>query len=206
MDFEVTGKGDHAAWEVAEWVDLKRWESDGLPYEARFKVLYSGKGVYFLVDGTDKTLTTTMTEPFAHLWKEDVYEVFLWPDERHALYFEYEISPTNHELPILVPNVDGKFLGWIPWDYEGDRKIRKATSATGGSMASGADVTGWSAEFFIPFALLRPLGNVPAKRGTRWRANVYRVDHDAGNRTRWVWAPVEKRFHEFSNFGTLVFE
>ena len=95
-------------------------------------MLYSKKGVYILMDGTDRKLTTTMTEPFAHLWKEDVYEVFLWPDERHTFYFEYEISPTNHELPIMVPNVDGKFFGWTPWDYKGRRKIEKATSATGG--------------------------------------------------------------------------
>ena len=205
-DFEVTGKGDNGAWGRAEWVTLRRIEPDGHPYESRFKILHSKKGVYILMDGTDRKLTSTMTKPYAHLWKEDVYEVFLWTDERHPLYFEYEISPTNHELPILVPNIDGKFLGWTPWDYEGGRKIRKATSATGGPAESGAAVTGWRAEFFIPYGLLRPLGNVPPKPGTRWRANFYRVDHDGGTRTRWEWAHVDKRFHEIQNFGTLIFE
>ena len=37
------------------------------------------------------------------LWNEDVFEVFLWTDERYPVYLEYEISPLNHELPILDP-------------------------------------------------------------------------------------------------------
>jgi hypothetical protein len=41
--------------------------------------------------------------------------------------------------------------------------------------------------------------------GTRWRANFYRVDHDDGKRTHWEWAPVEKTFHDYRNFGELLF-
>lgn len=205
-DFEVTGRGDHAAWAAAEWVPLRKRQPDGHPYEARFKLLYSKTGLYVLMDGTDRKLTTTMTKPHAHLWEEDVYEAFFWTDERHPLYFEYEISPTNHELVLLIPNLDGKILGWIPWDYDGGRKIRKATAARGGPAEAGAAVTGWSGEFFVPYALLRPLANVPPKPGTRWRANFYRMDHDGGKRTQWEWAPVGPSFHEFRSFGTLVFE
>ena len=205
-DFEVTGRGDDAAWGKTHWVPLRKRQPDGHAYESRFKILYSKTGVYVLMDGTDRKLTTTMTKAYAHLWEEDVYEVFFWTDERHPLYFEYEISPTNHDLPILIPNIDGKILGWTPWDYEGGRKIRKATSATGGPAESGATVTGWRAEFFIPYALLRPLANVPPKRGTRWRANFYRMDHDGATRTQWDWARVGSSFHEFRKFGTLVFE
>ena len=40
----------------------------------------------------------------------DVFEVFLWTDEKQPIYFEYEISPLGYELPILVPNFGGKFL------------------------------------------------------------------------------------------------
>jgi hypothetical protein len=83
------------------------------------------------------------------LWHEDVFEVFLWPDERHPVYFEYEISPLNKELAILVPNFGGQFLGWRPWHYEKERLIRKATSVTGGPRQSHAAIQGWRAEFFI---------------------------------------------------------
>ena len=91
-------------------------------YDTRFKMLYSSTGLYFLMDATDRKLTATMTEDFMDLWNEDVFEVFLWTDERYPVYLEYEISPFNHELPILIPNFGGQFLGWRPWHYEQDRR------------------------------------------------------------------------------------
>ena len=84
-DFEVTGKGDHAAWQQAEWTALRRRQPDGHPYDSRFKMLYSTTGLYFLMDGTDRTLTATMSEDFMDLWNEDVFEVFLWTDERYPV-------------------------------------------------------------------------------------------------------------------------
>jgi hypothetical protein len=204
-DFEVTGAGDNAAWQQAEWTPMRRRQPEGHPYDTRFKMLYSKTGLYFLMDGTDGKLTAAMNEDFMHLWTEDVFEVFLWTDEKYPVYFEYEISPLNRELPILVPNFGGQFLGWRPWDYDGDRRTRKATTVTGGPKQSNAAIKGWRAEFFMPYALLRPLQNVPPKAGTRWRGNFYRMDYDDGKRTQWEWAPVGKTFHEFEKFGDLVF-
>jgi len=204
-DFEVAGTGDHAAWQQVQWTTLRRRQPDGHPFEARFKMLYSTAGLYFLMDGTDRKLTATMNDDFMELWKEDVFEVFLWPDERYPVYFEYEISPLNHELAILIPNLGGRFLGWRPWRYEGERLTRKATSTVGGPKESHASIQGWRAEFFVPYALLTPLQNVPPKSGTRWRANFYRVDYDDGRTTQWDWARVGTSFHEYQKFGELVF-
>jgi len=204
-DFEVTGAGDNAAWKPAEWTALQRRQSDGHPYETRFQMLYSNTGLYVLMDATDRKLTATMTEDFLDLWNEDVFEMFLWPDERHPVYFEYQISPLNKELAILVPNFGGQFLGWRPWHYEKERLTRKATSVTGGPKQSHAAIRGWRAEFFVPYALLRPLQNVPPQPGTRWRANFYRMDYDDGTRTQWMWAPVSGTFHDYQKFGELVF-
>ncbi|MEO2089328.1 MAG: carbohydrate-binding family 9-like protein [Gemmataceae bacterium] len=205
-DFDVTGDGGNKAWEKAEWVPLRKRTATGAAYETKVKMLYSKKGVYVLMDATDKKLSAKMTADFDNLWLEDVFEVFLWPDERDQLYFEYEISPLGYELPIVVPNLDGRIKGWRPWHYEGTRKVRKATTAVGGEVKSGAAVSGWKAEVFIPFELLEPLRNVSPKPGTRWRANFYRMDYDDGKTTSWDWAPVGNSFHEFQKFGTLVFE
>lgn len=204
-DFEVTGTGEHPGWRQAEWTALRRRQTDGHPYESRFKMLYSSTGLYFLMEGSDRKLTATLNEDFLDLWHEDVFEVFLWTDERYPVYFEYEISPLNRELPILIPNFGGEFLGWRPWHYDGDRLTRRATSTIGGPKRSSASIQGWRAEFFIPYALLRPLQNVPPRPGTRWRANFYRVDHDDGRSTAWEWSPVGKTFHEYEKFGDLVF-
>lgn len=204
-DFELTGTGEQPAWGRAEWTPLRRRQPDGHPYDSRFKLLYSSTGLYVLMEGTDRTLTATMNEDFLDLWKEDVFEVFLWTDERYPVYFEYEISPLNRELPILIPNFGGQFLGWRPWHYDRDRATRRETAAIGGPKTPHASIQGWRAEVFIPYALLRPLQNVPPKPGTRWRANFYRMDHDDGKRTEWEWAPVGGSFHEYQKFGDLLF-
>ena len=203
-DFEVTATGESAAWRQVEWTTLPRRKGDH-PYDTRIKLLYSDTGLYVLMEATDRSLTATMTEDFMDLWNEDIFEVFLWTDERYPVYFEYEISPLNRELPIIVPNFGGQFLGWRPWHYEGERLTRRATSTIGGPREPHAAIEGWRAEFFIPFALLKPLQNVPPGPGTRWRANFYRMDYDGGRRSSWEWAPVGKTFHEFEKFGELVF-
>lgn len=205
-DFELTGDGSNPAWQKTPWTALNVRGQAQHAYNARFKMLYSATGVYVLFDGSDARLTATFTDDFENLWTEDVYECFFWTDTEHPVYFEYEISPLGQELPILIPNLGGRFLGWRPWHYDGPRKTRKQVAARGGATKSLGDVTGWSAEVFIPFALLEPLGNVPPKSGTEWRANFYRVDHDDDRSTGWDWSRVGPSFHDFTNFGTLVFE
>ena len=205
-DFEVTGTGDAAAWTPVAWTPLRKRQADGHPYDARVKLLYSKTGVYVLMDGTDAKLTTTSRKDYTNLWEEDVFEAFFWTDEGAPVYFEYEISPMNAELPIMVSNNDGTFMGWLPWYFMGERKTRKATAAKGGPKAPGAAVTGWSAEFFIPFALFKGLKGVPPERGSRWRGNFFRVDYDDGKMTQWDWAPLGPSFHDYRNFGVLIFD
>jgi hypothetical protein len=205
-DFVISGSGDAFAWKKAAWEPLVLRAADGHRYRTLIKMLYSRTGLYVLMQAEDRTITATMNEDFLDLWNEDVFEFFLWPDERYPVYFEYEISPLGYELPILIPNFGGEFLGWRPWHYEGKRKTQKATTAVGGPKRSGARVAGWKAEVFVPYDLLKPLQNVPPQRGTQWRANFYRVDYDDGKKTGWNWARVGASFHEFDKFGTLIFE
>jgi len=205
-DFRVTGSGNAAAWNEADWTQLNKRASGPLAYDTRVKMLYSKTGLYVLMDGTDRRLTASMREDFLDLWTEDVYEFFLWTDERYPVYFEYEISPLGCELPILIPNFGGEFLGWRPWHYEEGRTTAKSVRVVGGPPTPGAQITGWQAEVFVPYDLLKPLQNVPPKPGTKWRANFYRVDYDDAVPTAWDWARVGPSFHEFEKFGTLVFE
>ncbi len=204
-DFKISGSGDAAAWNNTPWIHLTQRSGDTSGYSTRVKILYSGTGIYFLFNCNDKKLTSTMKADNLNLWEEDVVEVFLWPDDSFPVYFEYELSPMNYELPIMVPNYKGNFLGWLPWHYEGERKTRHLTAVTGGKKESGSSVTGWTAEIFIPYKLLTPLNKVPPAPGTRWRANMYRIDYDDGMRS-FSWQKTEKTFHDYKKFGTLVFE
>jgi predicted TIM-barrel fold metal-dependent hydrolase len=205
-DFAINGAGDAPTWEKTDWTPLNLRNSDDHQYKTRVKMLYSATGLYILMDAEDNKISAKIKEDFLNLWNEDVFEFFLWPDEKYSVYFEYEISPLGFELPIIIPNFDGKFFGWRPWHYEGQRKTQKATTVTGGSKQPGAKITGWKAEVFVPYDLLKPLQNIPPQLGTQWRANFYRVDYDMGKTASWDWARVGSSFHEFEKFGTLIFE
>jgi hypothetical protein len=200
-DFQLTGDGSRDEWRKADWIVLTQ-RKGAVSYPSTLKLLHSEKGIYCLFRCEDKKITATFTEDFANLWTEDVVEIFFWTDESAPLYFEYELSPLNYELPILIPNFKGDFLGWRPWQYEGERKTRHATHIE--NDASG-NPTAWTAEIFIPYILLKPLMNVPPKPGQPWRMNAYRVDHDNGH-TSWSWVPVLTNFHDYERFGTLKFE
>lgn len=210
-DFDVTGDGSSEKWNQTDWISLtqrsNQENTDGLA--TRVKVLYSDKGMYFLFHSEDDVLNATFDSDFEELWNEDVVEVFLWTDKSGPHYFEYEISPLNYELPLIVSNIDGELLHWIPfansYHENHDRFIHHKTSVQGGKKESGTEIDSWTAEFFIPFKLLHPLKNIHPVSGTEWRANFYRIDYDHGM-TPWSWQPYETNFHDYKNFGTIVFE
>ncbi len=194
-DFEITGDSTGVPWKEATWVTLPHRGGD-TKYLTKLKLLYSTTGVYCLFYCEDEKITSTLREDFSDLYLEDVVEAFFWTDEATPLYFEYELSPNNFELPILIPNHNGDFLGWLPWHYVGDRKTRHATTITSKS---------WTAEFFISYKLLKPLAQVPPVKGTRWRCNFYRLDYDLGI-SKWSWQSTNGNFHQFEKFGTVIFD
>jgi hypothetical protein len=199
-DFPISGDGNSINWQNEKWLILPEDDSSGVAYQTKLKLLYSDSGIYCLYHCEDRHITATLKEDFSDLFNEDVVEVFFWPDFKVPIYFEYELSPLNHELPLIVPNLNGNFLGWRPWHYEGNRKTRHTIHME----MSGSSVLSWTAEFFIPFALLKPMNNVPPAHGTRWRANFYRIDYDH-DISSWSWKPVKTNFHEYEKFGTVIF-
>jgi len=199
-DFQITGDGSSSNWTSCDWLELSK-SNGNAPYHTRVKMLYSDSGIYCLYNCEDTKIGATLRDDFLDLWNEDVVEAFFWTDESFPIYFEYELSPLNYELPILVPNNKGKFLGWRPWHYEGNRRTKHLTHI----QRKGDDVLSWTAEFYIPYVLLKPLNNVPPRRGTHWRANFYRIDYDIGE-SSWEWQSVRTNFHDYESFGHLVFD
>jgi hypothetical protein len=200
-DFEINGDTAHHQWKYAPWIMLPQRKLTPVSYRTKVKLLYSETGIYTLFWCDDKKITATLKEDMADIYKEDVVEIFFWTDELFPLYFEYELSPLNYELAILVPNMNGTFLGWAPWHYAGERKTKHAATI----IKDGENTVGWVAEFFIPYKLLTPLNNVPPTKGTKWRVNMYRIDYDSGVAT-WSWQPTRANFHDIESFGTWVFD
>ncbi|MHA4807991.1 amidohydrolase family protein [Flavitalea flava] len=205
-DFALSGAGSDDHWKKTDWVTIPNRSPSGDPYSTKVKLLYSDSGLYCLYTCEDKKITATFQKDFQDLWKEDVIEVFLQPDERRPAYLEYELSPLDHELPIFIYNANGKLNSWIPFHYEEGRKTRHTITLLGNS--GGKPVRDWTASFFIPFELLQPLMNPvvsPPKPGTRWKGNLYRIDYDKGENL-WSWNLNSGNFHEYDKFGTFIFE
>ena len=200
-DFTINGNGNAVEWGKVEYLELPKRRSGAMDYKTKMKILYSETGIYCLYQCEDKIITSTIKADFEDIFNEDVVEAFFWPEESSVIYFEYELSPYNYELPILVPNYNGKFLGWRPWHYEGNKKTRHAATIN----KEGNKVVSWTAEFFIPYKLMEPLQNMPPKKGMKWRANFYRIDYDKGT-TYWSWRPTRKNFHDYESFGTIIFD
>lgn len=183
-------------WKKAHWTALDPNREDRRRTDV--KLLYSATGIYFLFRNEDSMISATMQNDFDSLWREDVAEVFLWPDTTRDFYFEYEISPLNKELALLIGGKTSKRTRWQPWPQTSDNRVLHCTKIVRNKE--------WYASFFIPFALMHPLVDGPPKKGTVWRANFYRCDSDPGARAEWSWKQTAKSFHELESFGRLEFQ
>ncbi len=205
-DFDITGDGTSGNWDVAKWVDIKQRAHLDLAMETKVKTLYSKTGIYFLFYNKDPKLDASLTTDGAHLWTEDVVEVFLWPDTTKEIYFEYELSPLNYELSLLLMNIGGKSHRWEAWYLEDNRRVQHKTAIQGGVKESGASIESWTAEFFIPYFLLAPMGQVPPTKGTEWKVNFNRMDYLDKKEIYWSWQDLPGSFHEIKKFGTMLFK
>ena len=206
-DFDITGKGDALQWNSTNWITIPFLMGNGRKNDTKAKLLYSATGIYCLFSCADDVLTVTQQQDGLPLWEEDVVELFLQPDPSQTNYFEYELSPMNYELPLIVFNKAGNLNRWVPFQYPDDRRTRHAVTVRGGEALPGALVQGWTAEFFVPYPLISPLMIAPPVAGSKWKGNLYRIDYDYNNEeTLWALYKNSGNFHEYNNFGFFHFE
>ena len=142
-------------------------------------------------DGRDDGVVATLTRRDDPLWKEDVFEVFLSPNEPPTVYYEFEVNPLaarfdaqieSNEMRRETMRVD------VSWNCSGyQARVRRAPGK-------------WSALLRIPLA---PMA-VPVP--TVWRANFYRIDRGASDEYS-AWSPTFAEpadFHVPGRFGTLL--
>ena len=134
--------------------------------------------------------------PRVKLWDRDVVEMFLgddWDNIRH--YREFEIAPTGD---------------WIDLAIDLDKKSYDHKWRSGWETAARVDrkTHTWYAAARIPLA---SVSRKPVEPGTKWRANLYRIDGlgDDAQRHFLCWQPTcvlnRDPNHVPEHFGTLVF-
>jgi len=142
-------------------------------------------------DGRDDGVVATLTERDAPLWREDVFEVFLSPEEPARTYFEFEVNPLG---ALFDARVESPSLG------RDGMRVATEWSCDGFSARVAVRPGRWSASIRIP---LTPLCG--KTRPERWRANFYRVDRGAEDEYS-AWSPTGVKppdFHVPEKFGVL---
>jgi hypothetical protein len=130
------------------------------------------------------------------LWDRDVVEFFLgddWTDIKH--YREFEIAPTGDYIDLAIDlNKDSYDANWNSgWQRQGRIDEKRHI---------------WYAAARVP---LRAVSEQPVKPGTRWRANLYRIDGLGADPQRhfMCWQPTcvvnRDPNHVPEHFGTLIF-
>jgi hypothetical protein len=131
------------------------------------------------------------------LWDRDVVEFFLgndWTDIKH--YREFEIAPTGDWVDLAIDLSKEKYdANWDSgWQKQG--RIDEANHI-------------WYAAAKVP---LKSVSEKPVKPGTKWRANLYRIDGLGEDPQRhflcWQQTCVVNRDpnHVPEHFGTLIFK
>jgi len=165
---------------------------DGRAPQLATAVRLGARGGSLLVrfDGRDQGIVATLTRRDDPLWKEDVFEVFLSPEDPPRVYFEFEVNPLGTLFDARVESPDGRrdtMRVDVGWDCPGfSARVRRREGR-------------WSALLTIPLAPMAPGGP------DVWRANFYRIDRGASDEYS-AWSPTgadPPDFHRPERFGFL---
>ncbi len=196
-DFRPDGRLSDREWALAEPFPLEQESVDGrvrAEMSTTCRALWSDRFLYLSYECPFTVLTDfgraragERLEKGASLWDRDVVEFFCAPDPaRLTEYTEYEWSPNNEGLDLRIrrPDFDFPWTSGMDWKVRVDRRKRV-----------------WRCEARIP---LESLSGTRPVAGTRWRANLYRIDR--ANRAFLASNPLlSGSFHTPERFGWLEF-
>src|SRR5581483_10860322 len=197
---DIDGKLDDPAWAGAPAIVLVN-NNDGStsPIRTECKILYDANFIYFGFRNEDKNIWATMTRRDAHLWQEEVNEVFVQADPQQTSYIELEMNPLGAIFDAFLLDVR-KPLHYESWNSE---KLKWAAHVEGTVDGQPGDKE-WTSEIALPFEDVVPAPHTPPQPGDRWRVNLYRVDK-LPEPAHLAWSPTGKDFHRPEMFGEVVF-
>jgi len=198
----VDGRLDDAAWTAAQpitrFVDNTSGAASSYATEAR--MLYDDTFLYFAFRCADENVWATLNKRDAHLWTEEVVEVFLQADPSQKSYIELEVNPLGAMIDIFLLDIR-KPLHYESWNSE---KLKWAVQVDGTVDGNPGD-KGWTCEIALPLEDVVPAPHTPPKPGDRWRVNLYRVEKRP-TAALLAWSPTGKpNFHMPEMFGEIVF-
>ncbi|MSU84814.1 MAG: hypothetical protein EXS21_06830 [Pedosphaera sp.] len=196
-DFKPDGRLREREWSRATPFRLEQEAVDGRArpeISTTCRALWSDRFLYLayecpFTELTDfgKSRSGERVSKEGSLWDKDVVEFFCAPDPSQLNHYtEYEWAPNNEALDLRLrrPESDFAWSSGMEWQVRVDR---------------GRKV--WTSEVRIP---LSALSETAPKVGTRWRANLYRIDR--AHRAFLASNPLlSGSFHTPERFGWLEF-
>ena len=196
-DFKPDGRLREREWSRATPFRLEQEAVDGRArpeISTTCRALWSDRFLYLayecpFTELTDfgKSRSGERVSKEGSLWDKDVVEFFCAPDPAQLNHYtEYEWAPNNEALDLRLrrPESDFAWSSGMEWQVRVDR---------------GRKV--WTSEVRIP---LSALSETAPKVGTRWRANLYRIDR--AHRAFLASNPLlSGSFHTPERFGWLEF-
>jgi hypothetical protein len=198
-DFEPDGDLSKTLWQTATPVHVEAMSADGKirpDLSTTVRCLWSAHYLYLAYRCPFTKLTVFDPPPQDHkrydlahhgasLWDRDVVEAFIGSDTNHINHYtEYEVAPSNERLDLSV-NLPDKDFAWQS-HFQSAVKVDRKENV-------------WDCEIRIPLAAF---GTAPPVAGTKWRINLYRLDH--ANNAALAWNPcLAPTGHTPERFGVL---
>jgi hypothetical protein len=204
---EATADPDSEIWKDAAsaWIIKDCTKTIDYPMlKTQVRAFWTDEYLYLLFVCPYETLNiflpTQNEKPRRGLWDRDVVEMFLGADWNNiGHYREFEISPTGDWIDLAI-DLD------LKTHQSKNEKNWRSGWRTSAKIDEKSHI--WYAGARIP---LKAITSETVKPGTRWRANLYRIDGQGADPQRqflcWqpTCAPGLDPNHVPENFGTLIF-
>lgn len=162
------------AWRDAAAID---WGPER--YRTTFQACWDVTALHIRFDAVDTAPWFTMRTRDAHLWEEEVVEIFLDAESAGVNYAELEINPANVVCDLRVARPAPAVSSDTQWDWAGLESAVVPLADPHGTRE------GWTAVARLPWDGLRSLSPAAARKsppraGDAWRFNVFRIKRPGG--------------------------
>lgn len=201
----IDGHLDDPSWAGAPAIALRLADAGGVPVQATTaRMLWDDDYFYVAFECVDAHIYASLTAPKAHLWEEEVVEVFIDDDCDGKGYAEFEINPLNAVLDLYILKRGTLWRQLWDWTSFG---IKTAVVVDGDPTRRDSTDRSWTVEIAIPMSDFMTAPHVPPQAGESWLVNLYRYDRPPqGVEEHSAWSPVgPASFHTPERFGQVVF-
>jgi len=173
----LDGRLDEPGWAAATVYPLVG-SLDGEPYDARPGVVrwaWDAEALYVAVEIDDPDVWSEYTQHDDPLWKQEVFEVFVFGDAERRGYLELQVSPRGTTF-------DARFERYRKGDEAWDGTWRAAVSLRGTVDDRRDRDEGWSAELALPWPELCEHTEItcPPRAGQHFVVNAFRFERPRG--------------------------